>query len=266
MPAFASLAEAYDQQFSHSHIGRLQRKQVHRYLEGFLPTKSSWKILEFNCGTGEDACWLAAKGHTVIATDIEAEMVKQVQSKSKQQGLDHAIITQVIDMKSSHQIRQLGEFDLIFSNFGGINCLSPQQLSACLRTCVHQLRPNGHLIVVYMSRSCVWEQLYYILKGNFRQAFRRKKKGSQLVSLGKTTIPSWYYAPREIKQLVPDTYQLRAIRPIGLAVPPAYLEAFFSKQLKLLQFLYQVEKRLENVSLFSDLADHSLIHFQKTDN
>ena len=265
MPAFASLAEDYDQQFTFSQIGSFQRRQVHRFLTEIFPKDMSWRVLEFNCGTGQDACWIARQGHTILATDIEATMIKQVQKKIKSLGLEQRIFTRVANMKYIGQIMDEGPFDLIFSNFGGINCLSPKELSDWLNDCAKMLRPGGHLIVVYMGRSCLWEQMYFMLKGKFREAFRRKKKEAQAINLGTTAINSWYYSPAEIKKMAKASLTFKTVRPIGFAIPPSYLEEFFSKRKGWMKMLAKIETQLESISILADFADHSLIHFQKSE-
>ena len=73
--SFDIAAPIYDDVFTYSHIGKLQRGLVHEYLERSLPTNKSLHILEINCGTGHDAIWLSNRGHHIIATDISSEMI-----------------------------------------------------------------------------------------------------------------------------------------------------------------------------------------------
>ncbi|NNJ54292.1 MAG: class I SAM-dependent methyltransferase, partial [Ignavibacteriaceae bacterium] len=68
--AFDSVAENYDATFTQTKIGKAQREIVWGYLESVLIDKDNLKILELNCGTGEDAVWFSKKGHTVLATDV----------------------------------------------------------------------------------------------------------------------------------------------------------------------------------------------------
>ena len=57
--AFDRVASSYDELFTHTAIGRAQRKQVWEKLLAAFPPGS--RILELNCGTGEDARFLAAR-------------------------------------------------------------------------------------------------------------------------------------------------------------------------------------------------------------
>lgn len=78
---FDHIAENYDSSFTHTAIGQYQRALVWEHLRQCLPSYPQ-KILEINCGTGEDALFLAEQGHQVIATDVSAEMVHQASLKS----------------------------------------------------------------------------------------------------------------------------------------------------------------------------------------
>ncbi|WP_315817338.1 methyltransferase domain-containing protein [Paraflavitalea speifideaquila] len=79
--AFDVLAADYDTSFSHSLTGHAQRMVSRAWLQSFLAGKGTLRILEINCGTGEDALWLASLGHTVIATDQSERMIGEAREK-----------------------------------------------------------------------------------------------------------------------------------------------------------------------------------------
>jgi ubiquinone/menaquinone biosynthesis C-methylase UbiE len=65
--AFDSIADQYDDIFTHSLIGRAQRDVVWDALKKtFRPGE---RVLEINCGTGEDALFLSKMGVSVHACD-----------------------------------------------------------------------------------------------------------------------------------------------------------------------------------------------------
>src|SRR5438105_2569973 len=79
---FDILAETYDSDFTASSIGKLQRKRVWKLLTPILQSYNRpLKILEINCGTGEDALHLAEMGHEIIATDASGVMIEKAQRK-----------------------------------------------------------------------------------------------------------------------------------------------------------------------------------------
>src|SRR5258705_10032004 len=114
-PAFDLAASSYDEEFTYSPIGKLQRQRVCFYLEKMLP-EQSLKILEINCGSGEDAVWLAKKGHLVIASDASPKMIQEAKRKifaNKLEGKISAITCGFDDLKKQFQSEK---FDLIFSD------------------------------------------------------------------------------------------------------------------------------------------------------
>ena len=78
---FDKAALTYDNDFTHTNIGKLLRKRVWNYLETIIEPGSKLDILELNCGTGVDAIWLGQNGHNVMATDLSSEMIKIAQKK-----------------------------------------------------------------------------------------------------------------------------------------------------------------------------------------
>src|SRR5580704_5997974 len=71
--AFDSIAECYDDIFTQTLVGRAQRNAVWDLLtQVFSPAD---RVLELNCGTGEDGLFLARRGTSVIACDASPAMI-----------------------------------------------------------------------------------------------------------------------------------------------------------------------------------------------
>ena len=151
------------------------------------------------------------------------------------------------------------QFDLVFSNFAGLNCLDPAQMSA-LGNAVHTiLQPGGHLALVLFGKYCSWETIYYLLKFKPKEAFRRWGSESLDVQLkDNVQQPVFYYSTGNLRRYF-QGFNIIYSKPVGLFIPPSYLEKQFSKHPKWLQKLNRWEKRLGKYSLFSPLADHYCI-------
>ena len=268
--AFDPIAQAYDAQFSHTLIGTAQRNMVWHYLKAsFLErkskTKTSLKILEISCGTGEDALFFADQGHEVLATDASQEMLKVTTSKANAHCLEAKITTQQYDINHSMVDFPAASFDLIFSNFGGINCLQRERLPQLLAQCSRWLKPEGRLIWVVMGKFCWWETLYFLAKGQTKEAFRRATNEAVEASLGvpSKTLPIWYYSPRQIAREAHRYFHSCRVQAIGNFIPPSYLENFFankSRWLKPLKWLDNITKKL---SFLAYQSDHFLIDLKK---
>src|SRR4051812_40651344 len=112
--AFDSAACVYDEEFTNTPIGRLQRTRVLKFLSHGLKDEGLI-ILEINCGTGEDAIWLAGQGHNVTATDASAKMIEGTRQKiagQKSAGKVSAMQLSFSDLKDYFSDEK---FDLIFS-------------------------------------------------------------------------------------------------------------------------------------------------------
>ena len=79
--AFDRIAEDYDQRFTDTLIGRAQRDAVWRVLA--QTWKKDDRVLELNCGTGEDAIFLAGNGISVLACDASRQMIAKAQQHLK---------------------------------------------------------------------------------------------------------------------------------------------------------------------------------------
>ena len=113
--SFDKAASNYDDTFTKTDIGKMQRALVYAELSKHLISVQN--ILEINCGTGEDAIWFAKQNFTVTATDISPKMIEVAKSKAN-------LNFSVADINSMATTFEGEKFDLLFSNFGGLNCLS----------------------------------------------------------------------------------------------------------------------------------------------
>ena len=71
--AFDTIADQYDDIFTHSLIGRAQRNVVWEVLKKTF--RRGDRVLELNCGTGEDATFLSKIGVSVHACDASERMI-----------------------------------------------------------------------------------------------------------------------------------------------------------------------------------------------
>lgn len=258
--AFNPYASTYDQDFTFSEIGKLQRLQVWQYLKPYL--KNQKNILEINCGTGHDAIQLGKAGHQVLATDLSDKMISEGQKKLKQQKKELPVSFQQVNFLELQEQLQDQQFDIIFSNFGGLNCINPIDTKLLRPVFYNLLSTNGLLFLTYMSSACLWERFYYNFKGNRKAARRRRSSDPVMAKVANSAIPIWYYAPPQLKEIFRDQFQCLQIKPIGLFVPPSYLEHYFKSKTKLLKALHKLDS-LFSASIFANYADHFVIVFRK---
>ena len=254
--SFDKAAVNYDEAFTYSEIGKLQRNLVYKQLSKQLDSVQN--ILEINCGTGEDAIWLARQNFKVTATDISPGMIDAAKNKGNFENLSFFMV----DINSIATVFQNDNFDLIFSNFGGLNCLSKSELEKFFQNAASVLSEKGKLILVIMPKNTLWEQFYFLAKAQFSSVSRRKK-GNILADVDGEKVPTYYYNPKDIVNLAQHDFELVAQKPIGFFVPPSYLEPFFKDKKGLLRFLNALENGISNWSFLSKYADHYIITLQK---
>lgn len=51
-----------------------------------------------------------------------------------------------------------------------------------------------------------------------------------MASVGKLKLPAYYFSPEEIVGLFKNNFTLLEIKPIGIVIPPSYLEPFFKNK------------------------------------
>jgi SAM-dependent methyltransferase len=254
--AFDTYAKSYDEHFTHSLVGKAQRAIVHRYLERHLSLNKA--VLEINCGTGEDALFISERAATVLATDGSKGMIDVAYEKLDKKP---NVKIQQLDIRDAADL-PANTFDLVFSNFGGINCLNEENISDLAMALRKILRENGEAILVVMPEKCCWETTYYSAKLDLEKAFRRGNKSGVSVKLNNETFTTYYYSPARIKMLFKDYFATLAVLPVGFFIPPSYLNPFFEKRKKLFRFLNNLEQN-SRYSFLSSYSDHYLIHLKK---
>ena len=259
---FDTMAETYDSDFTHTAIGQLQRKQVWEFMRPVLNSyQEPLKILEINCGTGEDALELSRAGHQVIATDASQVMIEKARQKASLLRATE-VMFQVCEFDQLEARFAGQKFDLVISDFGGLNCIDKKHLEKLSTQLCSLLTEHGKLFFVIMGSSCLWEILYYLFKLRPATAFRRKRKSVSFQS-GGAEIPVFYHSPGNLRKIFHPLYTYCFSRPVGLFIPPSYLEKQFKKRQKWLTNLTRVEKKFSRYPALSNLADHYCIIFQK---
>ena len=255
---FDQVSTLYDEEFTNTPIGRKQRDIVWSCLEKEVLKSEPMRILEVNCGTGEDALWLVKMGHSVLATDISSGMVEVASSKNKIPGLTF----RQADLQNLDNLVDAGSVDLVYSNFGGLNCVSPTGFHQFLKQAANLLKPGGSLVLVVMPDFCWMESLYYAIKEP-GMVFRRLIGRSPAVN---DSIPYdvFYYNPERIKSLASGLFEPGFLSPVGFFLPPSNLRVFFSKYPGILDRLETLEKWFSGFSPLAFASDHFFFHLTKS--
>ena len=192
--AFDRVAHSYDDVFTRSVIGRAQRNQVwQRLLAAFEPGE---RILELNCGTGEDARFLAQRGRSVVACDASSVMIEVAEGRGKLEAGAAGIEYRQLANEDLSVLLGQERFDGAFSNFSGLNCVADLQPVA--RNLAALVKPGGRVLICLWSRVCVGELAWFLSHGQVGKAFRRLS-GKAAARVGGATIEVSYPTVRTVR-------------------------------------------------------------------
>lgn len=269
---FDAVAAGYDAAFTETPIGRRKREIVRNYLAGELAGELApgRRVLELNCGTGEDALWLSERVAQVVATDISARMIDVARRKCGAAGrtnvtLERMGIEEVSEAVGIDAPGGPDRFDLVFSNFDGLNCL--RDLSFLPDTLRSVLKPDGSAILVFMSGFCAMETLGLAARGKFRRAFGRFRRDGLAVHIGAgVSVRTYFHSTRSVLRLFRRAgYRIEAVRAVGLITPPTSMRDFYHRRLGLFRRLEGIEETLSPLFPFSRMGDHVLVHVRLGD-
>lgn len=250
MSYFDQVASVYDSEFTKSLVGKYQRKLIQNELSRLLKGKTNLNILELNCGTGEDAAFLNQLGCQVWATDASAAMIAVCKKKyPNTKGLQFEQ-RRIENMEFS----TTQKFDMVFSNFSGINMLDEVALKTFIANIQSHINTNGLLILVVFGKIYLPEILYYLIKGKWNKAFRRLKK-SDVFSKCETI---YYHSPNDIRELLRMEFYNKKIMPIGIVSPPSYLSPWFANKIWLFKFLASFDLMAKYL-IPASCSDHCMI-------
>jgi ubiquinone/menaquinone biosynthesis C-methylase UbiE len=252
---FDCVALDYDRLFTSSAIGQAQRAQVSREIERCFSPGSH--VLELNCGTGEDALALARRGVRVSAYDASGEMIEAANRKLTSEPSSSQVQFSVLRNENLSMLE--GPFDGVLSNFGGLNCsLDWAHIEEELARLV---KPGGHVLLCIFGRLCLWEMVYYLLRGRFRKASRRVRRGPSVACVDGTFFNIIYPSVTEARQLFSRSFLLREWRGVGVFVPPSYLEPHLQARKRVLGLLAFLDLMFGHLPGVRCWGDHILLDF-----
>jgi SAM-dependent methyltransferase len=248
------MAGDYDREFTATLIGTLMRKAV--WARCAARFRAGQMVLEMNCGTGEDALWLAARGTQVLATDVSSAMIEVARRKLSARSDGLPVRFELLAWEGLADFAE-GPFDGMLSNFGGLNCVS--DLRSAARGVSVKVRKGGVLVLCIMGPTVPWEWLWFLAQGRPGKGLRRLRKGGSDWSGIRVHYPS-IGAARDA--FAPEFRTLR-VSALGALLPPPYTERAFGRFAGVLAGLDRVERSLETIWPLPWLADHYILELER---
>lgn len=256
--AFDCLAEQYDDIFTNSLIGRAQRQAVWTVMVRTFHAGDH--ILELNCGTGEDALFLARLGISVFACDASEKMVEVANRRRSIESPCLPARFEVLPIERVAGASIFGPFDGVFSNFSGLNCVA--DIGEVARQLAALVHPGSPALLCISGRLCLWETVWFLVYGEAGKSTRRWR-GHATGTLGRLAVEVQYPTIKSLRKLFSPHFRLRSWTGIGITVPPSYLEPFARRHPRLLSNACAVDRVISAWPVLRCMGDHVLLLFER---
>lgn len=257
--AFSRQSVVFDDIYASNTIVHYKRERVRNHINQYVHPNSY--ILELNSGTGEDAVYFAQQGHHIHATDIAEGMQQKLNEKVKWNNLEHKVTTELCSFTQLNSIKNKGPYDLIFSNFAGLNCTD--KLNDVLLSFRPLLTEHGLVTLVLLPPFCLWE-LMMLFRGKFKTAFRRlNSKHGVNAHVEGVHFKCWYYRPSYIINTLKNDFELVDMEGLCTIVPPSYIEGFAEKHPRLYANLKKLEGKYKRTWPWKYTGDYYIITLRK---
>jgi SAM-dependent methyltransferase len=257
--AFDSVAARYDDLFAHANIGGAQREAIREVLiDTFRPGDH---ILELNCGTGEEAFFLAMYlDVSVFACAGSERTIQAAQHRMQAEAPDLPVQFEVLPAGHLSKLQPGALFDGALSNFSGPNWV--EDLNRTARQLANLVPVGAPVLICLSTRFCLSETLWFLLHGEFSKAFRRSS-GIARPRVGNLPVKAHYLTLRQVRKLFSPSFIMRSCTGLGVAVPPSYLERIFRRYPRVFWLLRLIDRRISRMPLFQTIGDHMLLHFER---
>jgi SAM-dependent methyltransferase len=255
---FDTLAESYDELFTRSSIGRAQRGIVWKALESAFHKGD--RILELNCGTGEDAFFLSRRGVSVVACDASARMIEVARKRESSEAPEPTTQFHVLRTEDLSQLQSTPQFDGVLSNFSGLNCV--EHLGPVASDLAALTKSGAAVLICLSTRFCFWEVVWFALHAQPRKAFRRLR-GTSIARVANQSVQIWYPTVRSVRQSFAPWFRLKSSRAVGLTVPPSYVRLRTITHPNIISKLEQIDRALGRLPIFRAAGDHVFLHFER---
>jgi cyclopropane fatty-acyl-phospholipid synthase-like methyltransferase len=224
--------------------------------------RSGDRTLEIGCGTGVDACFLAKRGVQVVACDSSPQMIAVSKRRIEENGLQQLVQARVLRAEDISALHGQELFDGAFSNFGVLNCVD--DLGRFARDLAQCLKPGASVLLCWMGPCCLWEIAWYLAQGNREKSFRRLKRDGVAAKIAEGAfVRVRYPSVKSLRRAFAPQFRVTAIKGIGVAVPPSYLESWAQRHPHLFQLCEGADSFLGRCPGIRLLADHVLVRLQR---
>jgi SAM-dependent methyltransferase len=260
--AFDRLAPAYDT-LAAGDAFQTQRRQTHAAFAEWI--RCGFRVLEIGCGTGVDTEFLARLGARVVACDPSEEMLSRTKRRVANAGVGDRVSILSCGLQGLPQFLDVLDhaegFDAVVSNFGALNC-APSLAPLGVIGGSH-LRAGGAMAIGLMGRTCLWETLYFAVRGDRAGAVRRRSSNVAVAVAG-IEVPTFYHRTSDVAVALGEAFSRDAEIGIGVLVPPPYLEPRWQQvPLTMRRSAARFDRIASRWPVVNRLGDHTLTRWVK---
>ena len=255
LESFDSIADIFDEEFEND-ITRRLRQHIYKTIGSLVPEGGG--ILDINCGTGIDAIALAQRGYRMCGIDLAPRMVERARRKSVDAG-----IPANFRVSSFEHIEAVTgtPFDLVLSNFGGLNCV--EHLDKVAGQAALHIKPGGYFVGVVMSRLCLWETVAGLSKLDFGAAFRRLRRNVPATGFRGKTFSVHYHSPRRLSDAFRPWFEVKDVQGLNILSPPPHAARLAERHPTISSVLCRMENAIAGVPIARSVGDHYLITLRR---
>lgn len=253
--AFDSLAGAYDELFGHNAIIERLRQRIYSTID-FL-VRPPAHILDINCGTGTDGLYLAKRGFSIVGLDLSTRMISEAARKAED-------LPNLRFIEGSYEdLAHVGvkQFDLVLSNFGGLNCTS--DLSAVGVQVAAKLKAGGYFVAVIMPSFSLWEMAAYAVRGRFKEALRRSMPNGTETQFYGNPFMVYYFTRREVIRALAPAFEIIESYSLNVVSPPPHAWKIASRFPTVTALLERFDDLVCRMPLFRSIGDHTVYVLRK---
>jgi hypothetical protein len=151
--------------------------------------------------------------------------------------------------------------NLVFSNFGGLNCTP--DLASAAEAIAAVTKPGGYFIGVIMPPFSLWEALSYAMRLQWRQMLRRAHDHAPATGFGEASFPVYYYSPRTVAAAFSSHFERRQLIGLSIISPSPQSTRFVQRHPMLTNSLIAIDGLIETYPLLRSIGDHYLIVLQR---
>jgi SAM-dependent methyltransferase len=214
------------------------------------------RVLDFNCGAGDDVARFLARGWHVVGCDGSSGMLRRAAARCAPE-LDAGRLELFVGQAQELAPTSFGRraFDLIFSTIGGFAYLDDAGFVDAHRALAEMLAPGGLMVLAHLTPFCLAESAYHLARLAPRAAVKRWR-GVVPIEVRGQPMTMHLRSPRRLRRLLTGTVRIERLLPLLVWTPP--FQTGFQPRGRVLSWLERLERAATASAPLAALADQAV--------